>query len=200
MSIASAVAILFLVMDPLGNIPVFLAVLKNFDPAKKRKIIVRECIIAFLVLAFFLFVGRFILNLLYISQSSLGMAGGVILLLIAIKMIFSGSEKIFEMSDISEPFIVPLAVPAVAGPSAMTTIILITAAHMDLWYKWLFVLFVAWLLTSIILFFSIGLGRLLGKKGLSACERLMGMLLAAVAVEMFVKGLHQYLSANPTPL
>ncbi len=196
MKTASAIAILFLVMDPLGNIPVFLGILKSFDPAKTRKIIIRECVIALLVLTFFLFAGRFILNLLCISQASLGMAGGVILLFIAIRMIFSGSEKIFELSEVAEPFIVPLAVPAVAGPSAMATLILITASQPGQWYKWLFVLFCAWFLTSIILFFSISLGKLLGRKGLSACERLMGMLLSAVAVEMFATGLRQFLSTT----
>ena len=189
MSTASAIAILFLVMDPVGNIPVFLAILKNFDAAKTRKIIIRECFIALIVLTFFLFAGRFILHLLCISQASLGIAGGVILMLIAIRMIFAGSEKVFEMSDVSEPFIVPLAVPAVAGPSAMTTLILITAAQPGQWYKWIFVLFCAWFLSSVILYFSVGLGKLLGRKGLSACERLMGMLLTAVAVQMFINGL-----------
>ena len=126
----------------------------------------------------------------------LGMAGGVILLFIAIRMIFFGSEKIFELSEVTEPFIVPLAVPAVAGPSAMATLILITATQPGQWYKWLFVLFCAWFLTSIILFFSISLGKLLGRKGLSACERLMGMLLSAVAVEMFATGLRQFLATT----
>lgn len=197
MSIVSAGVLIFLVLDPLGNIPFFLAILQNVPPQRRRPIIIRELFIALIILVIFLFAGRYILVALNVEQASLGMAGGVILLFIAIRMIFSGSEKIFEMSDISEPFIVPLAIPAVAGPSAMATVILIMGKDPSSWYYWLLALFCAWFLSAVILYFSGILARILGRKGLLACERLMGMLLTAVAVEMFVTGLRQSFFITP---
>jgi len=193
MRLISAIAILFIVMDPLGNIPIFLAVLKQFEPKKSRKIIVRESVIALLILVFFLFAGGYILDILCISQESLSIAGGVILLIIALRMIFTGAETIFKMDEYGEPFIVPLAIPCLAGPSTMTTLILITAKEPQSSPKWLLALFVAWLLCAVILFFSSFLSKVLGKRGLSACERLMGMLLTAVAVEMLVHGITEHI-------
>lgn len=125
MSIISAMVLLFLVMDPIGNIPMFVLSLKHLPKERHRPVIIRELLIALAVLVLFLFSGKHILALLQISQASLGIAGGIIIFLIAIKMIFAGSEKIFKGTPKGEPFIVPLAIPLIAGPSAMTMVILI---------------------------------------------------------------------------
>lgn len=125
MTTASAALLLFLVMDPLGNVPFFLAALKNVEPARVRAIIVRELLIAFAVLVFFLFTGRFILELLHISDPALTLSGGVILFLIALRMIFPKPESSMQEDVDGEPFIVPLAIPYVAGPSALATELLL---------------------------------------------------------------------------
>jgi multiple antibiotic resistance protein len=189
MSVYSAAALLFLVFDPLGNIPVFSCVLSKIDPARHRKIILRELLLALAILVVFLFFGRHILALLEISQSSLGIAGGIILFMIAIKMVFAGSEKIFDNMTEEGPFIVPLAVPLIAGPSAIATVILLMAKDPTRWPEWLLALFCAWLGSGSLLLFSGRLSRILGDRVLKAIERLMGMILTAVAVEMFVKGI-----------
>lgn len=191
MSRLSAVVLIFLVLDPLGNVPFVLSALANVEPHRSRRIIIRESFFALIALTIFLFGGKYILDALTVSQASLGIAGGVIMLLIAIKMIFTGSEQIFRVEGESEPFIFPLAIPLIAGPSAMATVILIMAKDPARWFEWFVSLVSAWFASSVILYFSSALSRFIGKKGLLACERLMGMLLTAVAVQMFIAGLRQ---------
>ena len=191
MSVLSATVLLFLVMDPLGNIPVFLSVLKSVDERRQKAVILRELVIALGVLILFLFSGRFILSVLRVSQSSLGIAGGIILFLIAMRMIFSGTETIFPGKYEGEPLIVPLAVPLIAGPSAMTTVMLLITREPSRWFEWLSSLVCAWVVSGFILLWSNVIGRMLGPKVLEASERLMGMLLTAVAVEMLVAGIRQ---------
>jgi len=189
MSAFSAAALLFLVIDPLGNIPMFVCVLNAVDHRQHRRIIIRELLIALAILVMFLFAGRHILSLLEVSQPSLGIAGGIILFMIAIKMVFSGSDKIFKNMANDGPFIVPLAVPLIAGPSAIATVILLMAKEPSRWPEWLFALFCAWFVSGVLLMFSGRLSVLLGDRALKAIERLMGMILTAVAVEMFVSGI-----------
>lgn len=191
MSFFSASLLLFLVLDPLGNIPMFMSVLSGVDRRRHFRIIARELLIALGVLVLFLFAGRHILNLLSVSQSSLGIAGGIILLMIAIKMVFSGSERIFENNAFKDPFIVPLAVPLIAGPSAIATVILIMAREPSRWPEWLLSVFCAWLASCLVLVFSGRLSELMGVRALKAFERLVGMILTSVAVEMFITGLRQ---------
>ena len=191
MSFISALVLIFIVLDPLGNVPMFLFVLQNIPPERRKAIIIRESFFALIILMIFLFTGRYILDSLHVTESSLGIAGGVILMLIAIRMIFSSSGEVFNVERESEPLIFPLAVPLTAGPAAMTTVILLMGKDPSRWWVWALALFCAWLISSVILFFSSNLNRLLGTKGLLACERLMGMLLTAVAVQMFIDGLRQ---------
>jgi multiple antibiotic resistance protein len=191
MSIFSAALLLFLVIDPFGNIPFFLSVLKHIEYRRQRRIILREMVIALGVLVFFLFAGRYILLLLDISAPALSMAGGIILFLIALKMIFSDVEEIFGKSPEGEPLIVPLAIPFIAGPSALATVLLLMAREPSRWPEWLVALTAAWLLAACILFLSNQISRLLGYRVLIAIERLMGMLLTTIAVEMFIKGIKQ---------
>jgi multiple antibiotic resistance protein len=189
MSVFSAAALFFIVFDPLGNMPLFMCVLKSVDRRLHFKIIARELIMALIILIIFLFAGRHILTLLGISQSSLGIAGGIILFMIAIKMVFSGSDKIFTNMADGIPFLVPLAIPMIAGPSAIATAILLMAKEPDRWAEWLLALVIGWLGCGAILIFSGRLAEWIGERLLKAAERLMGMILTAVAVEMFVVGI-----------
>ncbi len=189
MSVFSAAALLFLVFDPLGNIPMFMCVLGPVDRRKHFKIIARELCIALGILIVFLFAGRHILSLLEISQSSLGIAGGIMLFMIAIRMVFSSPGKIFRDVEEEGPLIVPLAVPLIAGPSAISTVILLMAREPSRYPEWLLALFCAWFCSGALLMFSGRLSALLGERLLKAIGRLMGMILTAVAVEMFVKGI-----------
>lgn len=195
MTTFSAAVLLFLVMDPVGNAPLFVALLGDIEPRKARRIIARELSIALGILVAFLFGGRWILDLLQISEPALSVAGGVILFLIAIRLIFGGSQQLLGETPGGEPFVVPLAVPLVAGPSAMATVLLLMAQDPGRWPEWLAALLCAWSVSGVILLFSASLSRLLGARGLIAMERLMGMLLTTVAVQMFLTGLRAYLSS-----
>jgi multiple antibiotic resistance protein len=188
MAIASAALLLFLVMDPLGNIPVYLSALKSVDPARRRHIVARELLIAYGILVVFLFAGQFILKLLRISDPALSIAGGIVLFLISLRMIFPGGEGSDEHLT-GEPFIVPLAVPYVAGPSAMATVMLLMSREPGRWPEWWVALTAAWSACALILVLGSRLSRLIGQRGLIAMERLMGLVLVAVAVEMFLEGI-----------
>jgi multiple antibiotic resistance protein len=192
MSVFSAALLLFLVIDPIGNIPAFLAILQAVSPQRCRYIIARELLIALAALVFFLFFGKYVLTALQISQASLGAAGGIILFLIALRMIFPSPKGIFgEEADGTEPFIVPLAIPLIAGPAAMATLMLLMARDPGDWLQWLGALLLAWSASSIILLLASQLSRLLGKRTLVAIERLMGLVLTAVAVQMLIDGIEQ---------
>ena len=192
MDIFSTALLLFLVIDPIGNIPAFLFVLKGVPEEKHKQIILRELFIALAALVFFLFLGQFILTLLQVSQGSLGVAGGIILFLIAVRMIFPVPKGIFgEETEVSEPFIVPLAIPLIAGPAAMATLMLLMARDPADWPQWLAALLMAWSISGVILLSADQLARLLGRRTLTAIERLMGLVLTAVAVQMFIDGAGQ---------
>ncbi|HJP12127.1 MAG TPA: MarC family protein [Gammaproteobacteria bacterium] len=191
MTVFSAIFLLFLIMDPIGNVPLFLSTLKNVPIERRRKIIIRELLIALLVLLFFMFIGKYILQLLQIAQSSLGIAGGIMLFIIAIKMIFPGRGNLFYHSDDMEPLVVPLAVPLIAGPSAIAAVILMMAQEPSRWLEWMVALVVAWLIAGIILVSSETLGRRLGVRALLAIERLMGILLMLVSVDLILDGIKQ---------
>jgi multiple antibiotic resistance protein len=191
MSMISAIVLLFLVIDPIGNIPLFLVALKEVPLSRHRHIILRESGVGLAILVLFLFTGRYILMGLNISQSSLSIAGGIILFIIAIKMIFAGSEAIFGDKVTGEPFIVPLAIPLIAGPSAMSTVLLLMARDPSRWLEWFCALVLAWGLSLCILIFSSKIAKFLGERGITAIERLMGMILVTVAVEMFISGIRQ---------
>ena len=189
MTIASAIFLLFLIMDPFANVPIFLGLLKNLPAPRRRAIIIRELLIALLILLIFMFSGKYILQLLQISESSLGVAGGVVLFLISLKMIFSGSEDIFANTPEGEPLVVPLAVPLIAGPSAIAAVILIMANDPNRWMDWSIALLVAWSLVGIILIFSEKFSQHISHKAFAAIERLMGILLTIIAVDMILDGI-----------
>ncbi|MBI4192159.1 MAG: MarC family protein [Betaproteobacteria bacterium] len=191
-SFSSAIVILLLVMDPVGNIPLFVSLLRDLDPARRNLVIVRECAIAFAVLLLFVVSGRFLLDLLGLSESSLNIAGGVILFLIALRMIFRGSEPIFGEQIQGEPFIVPLAVPAIAGPTAIATVILLASSAPQRLAEWIVALTAATAVTLALLLFAEKISKLVGARGLLAFERLMGLILTAVAVEMLLRGIEAF--------
>jgi len=196
MTLLSASLLLFLVLDPFGNIPFFLSALRRVDEHRQSRVLLRELTIALAVLVFFLFTGRFLLDLLRISEPSLSVAGGIILFLIAVKMIFPGrrgaGDDLFE----GEPFVVPLAIPYVAGPSALATVLLIMSREPERWPEWLAAILIAWTGCSVILVVSRVLRRFFGERGLVALERLMGMLLTTIAVQMFLDGIAQFLKTQ----
>jgi multiple antibiotic resistance protein len=194
LDITSAAVLLFLVMDPLGNIPFFLAALSRVEAARQRVVVVRELLIALAVLVVFLFAGRYFLELLQVSEPALTTAGGVILFLIAIRMIFPSAQRPLEEPVEGEPFVVPLAIPYVAGPSALATELLLMSREPSRWPEWLAALLAAWLVSSLILYFASGMRRFFSERGLRAVERLMGMVLITVAIQMLMTGVERFLA------
>jgi len=190
-TVLAAILLLVIIMDPIGNVPVFLSILKNIPVGRRRVIIVRELFIALTILLFFMFVGRYILQMLEIEQSSLGIAGGIILFIIAIRMIFPGTKPMFSHNEITEPLIVPLAIPMLAGPSAIAAVILLMAQEPNRWIEWTFVVCVSCFVAGAILISSEALGRKLGNRALLAIERLMGILLIMVSVDFILDGIKQ---------
>lgn len=199
MDIASAAILLILVLDPFGNIPLVLSTLGRVSESKRRHVVLRECAIAYGVLLLFLFAGRPLLELMRLSETAIGLAGGFILLIIALRMVFNhpdgplGSTGTGDANDLDgEPFIVPLAVPAIAGPSAMATVIVFTSREPGRWAEWLTAITVAMLVSVIVLLSAERISRFIGKRGVTAMERLMGLILTAIAVEMLLSGITTY--------
>ena len=193
MSIASAALLLFLILDPLGNIPVFLGLLRRLPPARQRVVLGRELLIALGVLMLFLWCGKYALDLMHLRQESVSIAGGIVLFLIGIRMIFPPPEGLMGEIPDGEPFIVPMAIPLVAGPSGMAAVILMGSNEPARLADWSLALLIAWAGTAAILFSATYLYRWLGQRVLTAVERLMGMLLVAISVQMLMDGIATYL-------
>jgi MarC family membrane protein len=191
-SFVSAIVILLLVMDPIGNVPLFVTLLRNVDAERRTRVILRECAIAFAVLLVFVFFGPVILEVFGISDPSLTIAGGVILFLIALRMIFRHPDGLFGDTVQGEPFIVPLAIPSIAGPAAIATVVLLVSREPQRWMDWSAALTVAMLVTVILLLFAERISRLVGERVLLAFERLMGLILTAIAVEMLLRGIQGF--------
>lgn len=198
MDIASAAILLILVLDPFGNIPLVLSTLGRVGEEKRRRVVLRECAIAYGVLLLFLFAGRPLLELMRLSETAIGLAGGFILFIIALRMVFNHPEGplggIGSANDPhdGEPFIVPLAVPAIAGPSAMATVIVFTSREPQRWPEWLAAITIAMAVSVIVLLMAERISRIIGKRGVIALERLMGLILTAIAVEMLLSGITEY--------
>lgn len=194
MEIISAATLLFLVMDPLGNVPIFLSVLEDVPDNRRMKVLIRELVLALIVLVLLLFLGNRFMDFLQLTEHSIRIAGGIILFLIALKMVFPVKRAAWSSEEIQgEPLLVPLAIPMVAGPSAMAVVMLLSAENPDRMPEWVLALFIAWALSSLILISANGLKRFLGKRGLVAMERLMGMLLIALSVQMLLEGISTYI-------
>jgi len=194
-TILSAALLLFLILDPLGNIPVFLSLLKPLTPRRQRVVLVRELLIALAVLMAFLWGGKYALELMHLRQESVAIAGGIVLFLIGIRMIFPRPEGLMGAVPDGEPFIVPMAIPLVAGPSGMAAVMLMGSNEPERLGDWSLALLLAWGGTAAILMSATLLYKLLGARALTALERLMGMLLVAISVQMLLDGLATYLAS-----
>ncbi len=192
MELVSVAVTLFLVMDPLGNIPAFAAALKQVPVARRQRVLVRELLIALLVLVACLLIGQPLLAWLHLKQESISIAGGIVLFLIALRMIFPSEGQGLADGIDGEPFIVPLAIPLLAGPSALSTLLLLARSQPARLGTWLLALTLAWAASAVILLSSGFLERILRRKGLLALERVMGMLLVMLAVQLFLDGLAQH--------
>ena len=190
--IASVAVTLFFIMDPLGNVPVFNAILSGFDSAKRVRIMARELILALLILFAFLFSGNAVLGFLGLSQSSLSIAGGILLFIISLRMIFPKTTSRDEVEDAEDPFIVPLAVPMIAGPSTIAILILLGSSQPDRMAEWSISLLLAWAASTVLLVASPYLMRVLGRRGARALERLMGMILVILATQMLLNGIRDF--------
>ena len=182
---------LFIVLDPFGNLAVFHTVLSDCPEKDRSRILIREMLIALLVLMLFLFWGQPLLNFLGLKTSTLQITSGVILFIISIGMIFPAKSVIGHEGD-DEPFIVPLAIPLVAGPSAIILLLLLASQNGDKMGQIAAATFIAWLASSLVLLASPIFMRFLGRKGTRALERLMGMLLVMIAIQMFLDGVAGY--------
>jgi len=190
----SAVVTLFLIMDPLGNIPLFLSVLKVVPPDRRRVVLLREIVLAYLFLILFLLLGRYVLQFLRLEQETIGIAGGIVLFLIALRMVFPGEGALSVDSLEGEPFLVTLAVPLLDGPSTLAAILLLQRSAPSQTVPLLFAITIAWALSAGILLSSTLFYRVLRERGLIAIERLMGMLLVMVAVQMLLNGVKAFLA------
>lgn len=190
--IASVAVTLFFIMDPLGNVPVFNAVLSKFDNARRTRIMARELVLALLILFLFLFTGNAILGFLGLSQPSLSIAGGVLLFIISLRMIFPRTTLHDEIEGAEDPFLVPLAVPMIAGPSTIAILLLLSSSQPDRMVEWSISLGLAWLVTTVLLVASPFLMRVLGTRGARALERLMGMILIILATQMLLNGIRDF--------
>ncbi len=191
-SVLSAAATLFFIMDPLGNVPIFQSILQPFPTRQRTRIIARELIFALAILLVFLLAGNRILNFLGLGQPSLSISGGVLLFIIALRMVFPGRRGGSDEEVESDPFIVPLAIPLIAGPSTIALLLLLGSSQPGLLLEWVLALLLAWSLATIILVASPYITRFVGPRGLRAVERLMGMLLILVAVQMLLDGIAIY--------
>ena len=196
MTVASAALLLFLILDPLGNIPVFLSLLHTLPQRRQRVVLGRELLIALGVLMMFLWGGKYALELMHLRQESVSIAGGIVLFLIGLRMIFPPPEGLMGELPEGEPFIVPMAIPLVAGPSGMAAVMLMGSQEPTRMGAWSLALMIAWIATAAILFSSTYLYKWLGSRVLTAIERLMGMVIVAISVQMFLDGLGTYLTTG----
>ena len=185
---------LFLLMDSIGNIPLFISILKGIPRKRQLQIIFREMLIALGIMILFNFLGDYLLDALQVTQYTVLISGGIILFLIALKMIFPTKESEHVSATEKEPFIVPLAVPLVAGPAVLAAIILYSRQETGALSSVLAIM-AAWIVTTLILLSSTFLNKIMGTRGITACERLMGLVLTMIAIQMFLEGLAQFLTA-----
>ena len=196
MTIASAALLLFLILDPLGNVPVVLSLLRSLPPRRQLVVIARELLIALGVLLLFLWFGKYALDAMHLRQESVSIAGGIVLFLIGLRMIFPPPEGIMGEVPGGEPFIVPIAIPMIAGPSGMAAVMLLGSQEPGRMGDWMLALTLAWGSTAIILFSATYLQKWLGTRVLTAIERLMGMVIVAISVQMLLDGITSYLRAG----
>jgi multiple antibiotic resistance protein len=192
----SAAITLFLMMDPIGNVPVFTALLNDVSDRRRTHIIIRENLVALIAMLGFLWFGPTIMGLLHLQQEALSVAGGIVLLIVSLEMIFPGRKSSYtDPAVVGEPFIVPLAIPLIAGPSTITALMLMVSNEPEHRPDWTLALLMAWVASLVILLLSAQLRRWLGQHAVLAIERLMGMVLLVLAVQMTMTGLLIFLQS-----
>ena len=189
---ASATILLILITDPIGNIPIFANALRHVAPTRRPWVILREVLIAFVLLLTFMFIGERFLSLMNLSELALQIGGAVILFLIALRMVFP-PHKTAEPEQQVEPLIVPLAVPSIAGPSALATVLLLVSQAPDRRIEWIAALCVTMMVSAIVLVMAERIQRYAGESLVLALERLMGLVLVSVAVEMLLRGIKTFI-------
>jgi MarC family membrane protein len=190
----SAAVLLLLVIDPFGNVPIVVSALANVAPERRAKVILRECAAAYVILLAFMLGGQAFLRWLQLSEVSLAIAGGIILFLIALRMVFPHPEGVFGDAPGTEPFLVPLAIPLIAGPSAIATVMLMVSRNPSQRLAWVVALTAAMAVATIVLVAAYRLQRVLGERGMIAVERLMGLVLTALAVQMLLDGVRAFVA------
>jgi len=188
--------VLFFVMDPLGNLPIFSSVLERVAPERRRKVLLRELVIALAFLLLFLFGGKYVLDVLHLQQEAIRVGGGIVLFVIALKLIFPPERGMLGETLDGEPLVFPLAVPLIAGPSALATILILVELGPGQRVAGLIAILSAWTACAAILFSSSIILRIVGKRGIHAIERLMGMLLVMLSIQMVMDGLKAFLAGN----
>jgi MarC family membrane protein len=188
----SATILLLLVVDPFGNVPLVVSAMTSVAPARRARVIARECLFAYLILLGFMLGGREFLAWLHLSNESLSIAGGIILFLIALRMVFPSREGVFGEPQTGEPLLVPLAVPMIAGPSALATVMLLASREPAKLGVWMLALTITMAATTLVLLGAHRLQRILGERAVIAMERLMGLVLTALAVEMLLDGVRTF--------
>jgi MarC family membrane protein len=194
-SVLSASFLLFLILDPFGNMPIAAALLRSVPPQRRPRVVLRECLIAYAVLMVFLLFGQYMMTFMNLSQTSLGIAGGVVLLLISLRMIFPDGGPLFGDEAEGEPLIVPLAIPAIAGPSSMAMVMLLVSREPDRMWAWTGALTLAMLFSTAVLVSGGWVMRWLGERGTKAMERLAGLILSTIAVEMLLGGIRTFVES-----
>lgn len=188
----TAFVTLFLIVDPVGSIPALSAALKNVQPRRKNFVIARECFFALLILTLFAFFGQNFMAVLGLSKEALTIGGGLVLLIIALRMLFPSRAGIYGDIEDGEPYIFPIAIPMLAGPSALTTVMLMVSSDPSKIYTWIGAITLAMVSSALIIISGDAIQRLLGKKATVAFERLMGLILVVLAVQMFLSGIADY--------
>jgi MarC family membrane protein len=190
----SATVLLLLITDPLGNIPLFISALKNVPKDRRVKVILREVAIAFVILLIFMVIGDRFLRMMHLTDLSLRIGGGIVLFLIALRMVFPHPDGAMGNDPRAggEPFIVPLAIPALAGPSALATVMLLTSQSPGQVPEWIAALTVTMIVCAIVLVLAQRIQQWLGERTVMAFERLMGLVLVAISVEMILGGIRVF--------
>ncbi|TRW48965.1 YhgN family NAAT transporter [Aliidiomarina halalkaliphila] len=192
MDTLTAAITLLLIMNPLGNLPIFISVLRHVDPKRRKKVLIRELLFALFFMLLFLYLGTSLLAWLGLRQEAVSIAGGIILFIIALRLIFPQPGGVLGLPAGDEPFIVPLAIPLISGPSLLAALLLLANNSPDRMFDWTLASVIAWGISATILMFSSFFLRALGQRGLNAIERLMGMILVMIAVQMFLDGIMAY--------
>jgi len=190
----STTILLLLVIDPFGNVPLVVGALRTVAPRRRAAVVLRECVFAYAILVAFMIGGKSFLTLLHLSETSLSIAGGIVLLLIALRMVFHDPDEVFGYSQSEEPFLVPLAVPAIAGPSALATVMLLASRDPARLAWWVLALTLAMAISTAVLAASGWLERILGARIIIALQRLTGLVLTALAVEMLLAGVRTFVT------